>query len=71
MNADTTLTQPAEFAAPLAEPPAIELSVVIVSHNVAELLRQCLHSVEQALEGIVGEIIVVDNASEDGTVDRL
>lgn len=45
--------------------------MLIVSHNVRELLAQCLRSVEQALQGIEGEILVVDNASEDDTVETL
>jgi N-acetylglucosaminyl-diphospho-decaprenol L-rhamnosyltransferase len=48
----------------------VDLSVVIVSWNVRDLLRQCLSTV-------VGpgplslEVIVVDNASTDGSVDML
>lgn len=34
-------------------------------------LEQCLHSVRRALEGIQGEVIVVDNNSSDGSIDYL
>ncbi len=71
MRHDTTLRTTAEEAPFLEEPPTLELSVVIVSHNVRELLRQCLHSVYAALGDMAAEVIVVDNASEDGTVERL
>ncbi|MFZ9661925.1 MAG: glycosyltransferase family 2 protein, partial [Chitinophagaceae bacterium] len=44
-----------------------DLSVIIVNFNVKELLNQCLMSLKTALEGIKAEIIVVDNASTDGS----
>ena len=46
----------------------MELSVVIVSYNVRHYLVQCLESLVRALEGIDGEVWVVDNASTDGSV---
>ena len=49
----------------------MKLSVVIVSYNVCQLLEECLRSVEHDLDGIEGEIFVVDNASSDNTVERL
>lgn len=45
----------------------LRLSVIIVSYNVYPFLDNCLRSVRQALQQIDGEIIVVDNASVDGT----
>ncbi len=45
----------------------MRVSVIIVSYNVYPFLDNCLRSVEQALTGIDGEIIVVDNASVDRT----
>jgi len=50
---------------------AIELSVVLVSFNARELLEVCLRSLENALTGLVHEIIVVDNASQDGAADMV
>ena len=46
----------------------MKLSVIIVSYNVKHFLEQCLRSVEQAAQGVKHEIIVVDNASTDGSV---
>ena len=46
----------------------MKLSVVIVSYNVRSYLDQCLQSVMKALEGIDGEVFVVDNASSDDTM---
>jgi len=50
---------------------AQKISVVIVSYNVRSLLVACIDSVRKALEGLDGEIIVVDNDSKDDTVDYL
>lgn len=49
--------------------PRLELSVIIVSYNVRRLLLDCLSSLEAACRGLDHEVIVVDNASGDGTVD--
>jgi len=48
------------------------LSVIIVNYRVRYFLELCLHSVRRALAGIgPAEIIVVDNASGDGSVEAL
>jgi len=44
------------------------LSVIIVNYNVKHFIEQCLLSVYDALDGIDGEVIVVDNNSVDGSV---
>ena len=49
----------------------MKLSVVIVSYNVRAYLDECLESVQKALEGIEGEVFVVDNASTDDTLSIL
>jgi GT2 family glycosyltransferase len=45
-----------------------EVSVIIVSYNTRELLRECIESIlcEQG-DGLAVEVIVVDNASADGS----
>ena len=43
----------------------MQLSVIILNYNVRYFLEQCVLSVQKALEGIEGEIIVVDNHSSD------
>jgi len=43
------------------------LSVIVVSYNVQDFLRQTLRTLHAALGGIESEIIVVDNASSDGS----
>lgn len=47
----------------------IKLSIIIVNFNVKAFLQNCLLSVRKALEKIPSEIIVVDNASDDGSVE--
>lgn len=49
----------------------MKLSIVIVSYNVRTFLEQCLQSVRQALEGIEGEVFVVDNHSDDDSVETV
>ncbi|MDH7515633.1 MAG: glycosyltransferase [Bacteroidota bacterium] len=47
------------------------VSVIIVNYNVRDLLANCLHSLRPALHGITHEIFVVDNDSDDGSVEML
>ncbi len=50
----------------------LDLSVIIVSFNTKQLLDDCLRSVETAVAPPGGmEIIVVDNASEDGSQEMV
>ena len=49
----------------------MKLSVVIVNYNVEYFLEQCLHSVRRAMQGIEGEVFVVDNNSVDGSLKML
>lgn len=42
-----------------------DISIVIVSFNTKELLRQCLETTMQESQGLNYEIIVIDNASKD------
>lgn len=49
----------------------MKLSVIIVNYNVKHFLEQCLCSVERSVDGIDAEVIVVDNASHDGSVEYL
>lgn len=49
----------------------IDLSIIIVNWRAKELLRHCLNSIYEKTRGITLEIIVVDNASSDGSVDMV
>src|SRR5437667_8345798 len=55
---------------PFASDP-IDLSIIIVTWNVSGLLADCLHSIVPNTSSLAVEVIVVDNASSDGTADRL
>lgn len=48
-----------------------ELSIILVNYRVAHFLEQCLLSVASASEGMDAEVIVVDNASGDGSIEYL
>ena len=49
----------------------MDLSVCIVSWNTQELLRQCLLSVHSCARGVDFEVLVVDNASADGSPEMV
>jgi len=49
----------------------MKLSIVIVSWNTREMLRNCLNSIPSQKEGPAIEIIVVDNDSSDGSADMV
>lgn len=48
-------------------PAVYDLVVIIVNWNVQDLLRECLRSLRAACEGLTVHIVVVDNASTDGS----
>ena len=49
----------------------VDLSIIIVNYNVKDFLENALRSIEKAIEGISAEVFVVDNASEDGSVEMV
>jgi GT2 family glycosyltransferase len=49
----------------------VEISIIIVNWNAKHYLRDCLDSLVAALVGIEHEIIVVDNASTDGSQEMV
>ena len=49
----------------------MDVSAVIVSYNGRDLLRRCLASVFEHTRDVECEVIVVDNASQDGTPDMV
>jgi hypothetical protein len=49
----------------------IDISVIIVTWNTKELLRNCLNSLSKTVHNLLFEVIVVDNASSDGSIAML
>ncbi|GGX36472.1 glycosyltransferase family 2 protein [Undibacterium squillarum] len=50
---------------------AVALSIIIVSYNAREVLRQCLQCLQQEVRHCAAEVIVVDNASRDGSAEMV
>ncbi|HUN55336.1 MAG TPA: glycosyltransferase family 2 protein [Smithella sp.] len=48
-----------------------DISIIIVNWNTKELLLNCVSTIQQAINHYKVEIIVVDNASNDGSVQAL
>ena len=48
-----------------------KLSVIIVNYSVSPFLRLCLYSVREAATSLDVEVFVVDNASEDNSVEMV
>ena len=48
-----------------------QLSIIIVNYNVKEFVKNLLYSLEKALVELSSEIIIVDNASVDGSVEDI
>jgi len=51
--------------------PSLDLSVVILSYNVRAYLALAIRTALQATRSLAAEIIVVDNASQDGSADMV
>ena len=49
----------------------VDLSIIIINYNVKEFLLNLLDSLRKAVKNISTEIIIVDNASDDGSVEIL
>lgn len=49
----------------------MDVSVIIVNYNTLKITQNCIDSVFEKTVGISFEVIVVDNASEDGSAEAL
>jgi len=50
---------------------SISVSIIIVSYNTKKYLQECLKSISTHLKSLRHEVIVVDNASTDGSLEML
>jgi len=48
-----------------------ELSIIILNYNTKELLEDCLNSVKDHMSEVNLEVIVSDNASNDGSPEMI
>jgi glycosyltransferase involved in cell wall biosynthesis len=67
----STIEQPGTRQAPSRDRATLEVSVVIPCLNEAESIEACVHAAWKALgdAGLDGEVIVVDNDSDDGSAE--
>jgi GT2 family glycosyltransferase len=49
----------------------MDVSVIVVNWNTRDILRDCLKTVYEQTRGIRFEIVVIDNASSDGSADMV
>jgi GT2 family glycosyltransferase len=49
----------------------MDLSIIIVNYNTKDLLKQTIQSVIDTINGIDYQIIIIDNASKDGSCDMV
>jgi GT2 family glycosyltransferase len=63
-------SQTASRSKPRAEDP-VAVSILIVNWNTCSYLKQGLQSVRETVKGIAYEVIVVDNASQDGSAEMV
>jgi len=50
---------------------AFDISIIIVSFNTRDVLRECLQSVERESAGLRVEVLIVDNHSSDGSPEMI
>jgi len=47
----------------------VDLSIIVVTWNVRDLLAACLRALPEAAEALLTEVMVIDNGSTDGTCE--
>lgn len=49
----------------------VDISIIILSYNTKDLLRRCIESIQKFQKKLTYEIIIVDNASSDESVEMI
>lgn len=49
----------------------VQVLVSVINYRTVELTMQCVQSVLEDMQGIEGRVVIVDNASNDGSVEKL
>ena len=49
----------------------MDVSILIVNWNTRQYLRECLQSIQRTVKGLEIEVIVVENASTDGSAEMV
>lgn len=49
----------------------LDISIIIVNYNVKEFLQNLIHSIHKAAQNLSYEIIIIDNASDDGSIELI
>ena len=49
----------------------MDLSIIIVSYNAADFLKECIESIKKNTKKLNYEIIVIDNTSSDNSVEMV
>ena len=65
------VTKPAQPTALVADKMVGTVSIVVPTYNTAPVIADVLRALVGGTEGTVGEILVIDNASADGTADAV
>ena len=71
---ETTNVRVVSSSRAVDKPQIVRLAVVVVTYQTRELLREFLLSLRSEIESLTGvavNVVVVDNASTDGTVDMV
>ena len=50
---------------------SLDVSIIVVNWNTKDILKNCLQSVYEQTKKIIFEVIVIDNASTDGSVEMI
>ena len=49
----------------------IDISIIIVNWNTKEYILKCLRSITKSIKNFIYEIIIIDNASTDGSAEEI